>query len=40
MGAKEKYIPCGTVDEDSGELFIEFGSSYKTSDFIVDTLQA
>ncbi len=40
MGAKEKYIPCGIVDEDSGELFIEFGSSYKTSDFIVDTLQA
>ena len=39
MGAKEKYIPCGIVDEDSGELFIEFGSSYKTSDFIVDTLQ-
>ena len=36
----EKYISCGIVDEDSGELFIEFGSSYKTSDFIVDTLQA
>jgi hypothetical protein len=39
MGEKEKYIPCGIVDEDSGELLIEFGSSFKTSDFIVDTLQ-
>lgn len=40
MGAKKKYIPCGIVDEDTDELFIEFGSSYKTSDFIVDTLQS
>jgi hypothetical protein len=40
MGAKEKYIPCGIVDENSGELLIEFGSSFKTSDFIVDTLDA
>lgn len=40
MGVKEKYIPCGIVNEDTGELFIEFGSSYKTSDFIVDTLQS
>ena len=40
MGAKDSYIPCGIVDEDTGELFISFGSSYKTSDFIVDTLQA
>ncbi len=39
MGCKEKYIPCGIVDEDSGQLYIHFGSSYKTSDFIVDTLQ-
>jgi hypothetical protein len=39
MGAKEKYIPCGIVDEDSGSLYIEFGSSYKTSDFIVDVLE-
>ncbi|MGB3613479.1 MAG: transposase [Elainellaceae cyanobacterium] len=39
MGIKEKYIPCGIVDEDTGELFIGFGTSYKTSDFIVDTLQ-
>jgi len=40
MGKKESYVPCGIVDEDTGELFISFGSSYKTSDFIVDTLQA
>lgn len=39
MGAKEKYIPCGLVDEDSGQLYIEFGHSYKTSDFIVDVLE-
>ena len=40
MGVKQSYIPCGIVDEDQGDLFIGFGSSYKTSDFIVDTLQA
>ena len=28
------------MDEESGELRITFGSSYKTSDFIVDTLEA
>ncbi len=39
MGCTEKYIPCGIVDEDSGQLHINFGSSYKTSDFIVDSLQ-
>lgn len=37
MGCKEKYTPCGIVDEDSGQLYIN-GSSYKTSDFIVDSL--
>lgn len=40
MGGTEKYIPCGIVDEDSGELTIPFGSSAKTSDFIVDVLEA
>ena len=40
MGIKETYVPCGIVDEDTGELFISFGSSYKTSDFIVDSLQS
>ena len=39
MGCLEKYTPCGIVDEDSGQLYINFGSSYKTSDFIVDTLE-
>lgn len=38
MGCTEKYIPCGIVEEDSGQLHINFGSSYKTSDFIVDSL--
>lgn len=40
MGMRETYVPCGIVDEDTGELFISFGSSYKTSDFMVDSLQA
>lgn len=39
MGCKEKYIPFGIVDEETGQLHISFGSSYKTSDFIVDELQ-
>jgi hypothetical protein len=40
LGCEEKYIPCGIVDEDSAALNIIFGSSYKTSDFIVDTIEA
>ena len=40
FGCRAKYILCGIVDEDSGELHITFGSSYKTSDFLVDTLEA
>jgi transposase len=40
LGCKEKYIPCGIVDEDTGQLSIRFDSSYKTSDFIVDALEA
>ena len=40
LGCEEKYIPCGIVDEESAELQITFGSSYKTSDFIVDTIEA
>ena len=39
MGVKETYIPFGIVDEDSGQLHITFGSSYKTSDLVVDCLQ-
>lgn len=37
---QEQYTPCGIVDEDSTQLDMVFGSSYKTSDFIVDTLEA
>ena len=40
MGCKEKYTPFGLVDEDSGQLTILFGSSAKTSDFIIDGLYA
>jgi len=40
MGCEEKYVPCGIVDEESGELALTFGSSYKTSDFIVDVIDA
>ena len=40
LGLHEKYIPCGIVAEESGQLHITFGSSYKTSDFIVDALEA
>ena len=39
MGYEEKHTPCGIVDEDSGQLHIDFGSSYKTSDLIVDPLE-
>ena len=38
VGCTEKYIPRGIVEEDSGQLHINFGSSYKTSYFIVDSL--
>ncbi|MGE0083219.1 MAG: hypothetical protein AB7S75_02230 [Desulfococcaceae bacterium] len=38
FGCTEKYIPCGILNENSGELHISFGSSHKTSDFIADTL--
>lgn len=39
FGAEQKYTPCGIIDEDTGQLYLVFGSSAKTSDFIVDTLQ-
>lgn len=39
MGCQEKYGPCGIVDEENGALPITFGSSYKTSDFIVATIE-
>jgi len=40
FGGTEKYIPCGIVDEDTAQLYVTFGSSAKTSDFLVDTLTA
>jgi hypothetical protein len=40
LGLHKKYIPCGIVDEDRAQLPLTFGSSYKTSDFIVDALEA
>jgi len=39
FGCEETYTPCGIVDEDSAQLDLTFGSSYKTSDFIVDALE-
>jgi hypothetical protein len=39
-GCKEQYVPCGIVDEESAELHITFGSSSKTSDVIVETIEA
>jgi hypothetical protein len=39
-GCKEKDGPCGIVDEESGALTITCGSSYKPSDFIVETIAA
>jgi hypothetical protein len=40
VGCREKYTPFGLVNEDTGELQLTFGSSAKTSDFIVDALHA
>jgi hypothetical protein len=37
-GCEEKYTPFGIVDEDEGALHLTFGSSFKTSDFVVDSL--
>lgn len=39
MGGQEKYTPFGLLDEDTSQLYLLFGSSYKTSDFIVDSLE-
>ena len=38
MGCKEKYVPFGIINEDTGQLYLTFGSSAKTSDFIIDSL--
>ena len=38
FGDQGAHTPCGIVDEDSGQLYLNMGCSYKTSDFIMDTL--
>jgi Rhodopirellula transposase DDE domain len=40
LGGHEKYMPCGIVEEDSAPLRLPFGSAAKTSDVIVDALEA
>lgn len=40
LGCKEQSIPCGIVDEDTGQLRLTFGRSSTTSDCIVDALTA
>ena len=40
FGSNGKSIPCGILDENSGQLYLHFGRSYKTSDFMVDNLQS
>ena len=40
LGVHEKSMPCGIVDEESGQWRLTLGSSYKTSDCIVDALEA
>ena len=40
MSCEEKYTPFGIVDEDAGALNLTFGGSFKTSDFVVDSLMA
>ena len=39
MGDEGKHTPFGILDEDQNQVYIYFGSSFKTSDFIVDSLQ-
>jgi hypothetical protein len=40
LGCQAKYLPCGVVDEETGQLSLTFGSAAKTSEFIVDALAA
>ena len=40
FGSTEHDIPCGILEEDTAHLHGTFGSSAKTTDFIVDTLTA
>ena len=40
LGGREKSIPCGSVEADSGAGRLTVGRAYNTSDFIVATLAA
>lgn len=35
-----KYVPFGILDQNTGQLHIRFGESFKTSDFIADGLES
>jgi len=39
MGDEGKHTPFGILDEDMDQVYIYFGSSFKTSDFIMDSLE-
>jgi hypothetical protein len=39
MGCKKKHVPFGIMEEDSGRLHLTFGSSFKTSACIGDSLE-
>ena len=40
LGVQETYLPCGLVDAESGQRSLTCGSSYQTSDGMVDALEA
>ncbi|MFZ2405037.1 MAG: hypothetical protein WAW41_07860 [Methylobacter sp.] len=40
MASKEKLIPGGLLEPVTGQSFLFFGESHKTSDFMVDGLEA
>ena len=40
MASKQKLIPGGLLEPVSGQSFLFFGDSHKTSDFLVDGLEA
>jgi hypothetical protein len=38
MQPEAKLVPCGILEVDTGQLFLNFGTSRETSDFLVDSL--
>jgi hypothetical protein len=38
--SKWLFVPFGIIDENEGKLYLTFGSSFETSDFIVDSLMS